>query len=145
MAGRGRQRWGARQEGMDMIQPWRTKGSEMSRSIVLVALAWGSLVGVATAEDAPALTAQPPASMRVHVDPSTGAIVTAPVGPPAAAQMAPATSHSAAGLVEVPSPGGGVILDLQGRFLSPVTATVAPDGAPHAECHGPQAGTPAAR
>jgi hypothetical protein len=117
----------------------------MHGSVALAALVWGSLVGAATAEDVPAVTAPPPASMRVHVDPKTGAIVPAPVGPPAPAQMPPAASHSAAGLVEKPAPGGGVILDLQGRFLSPMTATAAPDGAPHAECHGPQAATPATR
>ena len=128
-----------------MCQPSGTRGSGMYRSIASVALVWGFLVGVATAEDAPGVTTPPPASMRVHIDPSTGAIVPAPVGPPAPAQLAPAASHSAQGLVERPAPGGGVMLDLQGRFLSPVTATVAPDGAPHAECHGPQAGTPAAR
>jgi len=110
-----------------------------------VALVWGSLVGAATAEDTPAVTAPPPASMRAYVDPQTGAIVPAPVSPPALQAIPPAVSHSTAGLVERPAPGGGVMLDLQGRFLSPITATAAPDGAPHAECHGPQAATPAAR
>ena len=43
-------------------------------------------------------------------------------------QEAYSTSHE--GLVETPSPvpGGGVMVDLQGRFLSPLTATVGADG-----------------
>lgn len=128
-----------------MYQQWRTRGSGMHRRMALIALAWGSLVGIATAEDAPGVTPPPSASMRVHIDPGTGAIVPAPVAPQAPAQLPPAASRSVQGLAERPAPGGGVMLDLQGRFLSPVTATVTPDGAPHAECHGPQAGTPAAR
>ena len=117
----------------------------MHGSVALAALVWGTLVGAATAEDTPVVTAPPSASMRAHVDPNTGAIVTAPVGPSTPAQIPPAASHSTEGLVEKPAPGGGVMLDLQGRFLSPMTATVAPDGAPHAKCHGPQAETPGAR
>ena len=128
-----------------MRQSLGTRGPTMRGGVAIAALLWGSVVGVAIAEDAPGVAGPPSASMRVHIDPQTGAIVPAPVGPPAAAQMAPPASHSAAGLVEAPAPGGGVMLDLQGRFLSSVTATAAPDGAPHADCHGPQAETPSAR
>ena len=84
-----------------------------------------------------AIEAKPPASapgMRVFIDPQTGGFLSEP--PPGATQpeLSPqernALSTSHQGLVEVPStvPGGGVGLDLQGRFQSPLTATVAPDG-----------------
>ena len=94
----------------------------------------GALGGVASAGEVPGA----PAGMRAHVDPKTGAILPGPVAPQAPATLPTAASQSAVGLVERPAPGGGVMLDLQGRFLSPITATAAPDGAPHAECHGPQ-------
>jgi hypothetical protein len=72
--------------------------------------------------------------MRAFVDPQTGELVrepapgTAPLQPSPAERDAFSTSHQ--GLVEAPSPvpGGGFTLDLQGRFQSPLTATVGPDG-----------------
>src|SRR5262249_27262184 len=93
-----------------------------------------SLGGVASAGEVPGA----PAGMRAHVDPGTGAILPGPVAPQAPAGLPTAASQTAEGLVGRPAPAGGVMLDLQGRFLSPITATVAADGAPHAECRGPQ-------
>ena len=71
--------------------------------------------------------------LRVYVDPVTGEF-SAP--PPRAArpdealapQAAYSTSHE--GLVETPSPvpGGGVMVDLQGRFRNPMTAMLDADG-----------------
>ncbi len=71
--------------------------------------------------------------LRVYVDPVTGEFG-AP--PPWAArpdealapQAAYSTSHE--GLVETPSPvpGGGVMVDLQGRFRNPVTLMLDADG-----------------
>jgi hypothetical protein len=67
--------------------------------------------------------------MRVHIDPQTGRLSTKPSsGIPM--QLSPAevnalsTSHH--GLVEALSPRqrGGVFIDLQGRFQSPLVATV---------------------
>jgi hypothetical protein len=43
-------------------------------------------------------------------------------------QPSAAFSRSSAGLVETRSPGGGVMVDLQGRFQSPLIATVGTDG-----------------
>src|SRR5262249_18138102 len=134
--------WSRRKKELDMRQPFRTRGLALHGSVALVALVWSSFVGTATAEDTPAVTVPPRASLRRYVDPQPGACVPAPVRPPALQAIPPAVGPSTAGLVERPAPGGGVMLELQGRFLSPVTATAAPDGAPHAECHGPQAATP---
>jgi hypothetical protein len=88
-------------------------------------IACGLGEALALAEDAP--PGAPAAGMRAYVDPRTGALVpTPPAGqtPP----PTPAFSRSAAGLVERPAPGGGVMVDLQGRFQSPLVATVGPDG-----------------
>lgn len=72
----------------------------------------------------------------VHVDPGTGQRIPPPARraaiPP---QAAFSTSHR--GLAEVPAPGGGVMVDLQGRFRSATTATVGADGTPHVNCAGP--------
>jgi hypothetical protein len=71
--------------------------------------------------------------MKVSIDPQTGEVVEPPIaGPPAAESQAleGAFSTSAEGLVETPSPvpGGGMLLDLQGRFQSPVVAAPGADG-----------------
>ncbi len=100
---------------------------------------WGSLGGVVHAGEAPARPGAP-AGMRVYVDPKTGAILREPVAPLPPEELPSPASQSGEGLVERPAPGGGVMIDLQGRFMSPITATAAPDGAPHVECHGPQPG-----
>ncbi len=68
---------------------------------------------------------------RAHVDPLTGSLVTPP---PAALrlQLSPdlqqAFSTSADGLVEVALPNGGVMVRLDGRFMSATVATVGADG-----------------
>jgi hypothetical protein len=77
--------------------------------------------------------------MKVYIDPQTGAFLSEPAPGAAPLELSPAernvlsTSHQ--GLVEAPSsvPGGGVKLDLQGRFQSPLTATVTPGGKPTIE------------
>ena len=72
--------------------------------------------------------------MKVYVDPQTGAIRQDPTPGLVPLQLSPqernALSTSHRGLVEVPSlvPGGGVELDLQGRFQIPLIGTVDPDG-----------------
>jgi hypothetical protein len=67
-------------------------------------------------------------SMRAYVDPATGNLVAEP--PPGAAAPAAAAEAGRAsqGLIEEPVPGGGVKVDLKGRFKSPLVATVRPDG-----------------
>jgi hypothetical protein len=74
------------------------------------------------------------AGMKIHVDPKTGLLLkeAAPASETLLLtpelQNAMSTSHE--GLVEVPSPkpGGGMMLDLKGRFQSPLMATIGPDG-----------------
>jgi hypothetical protein len=95
----------------------------------------GALLAAALSVPAHAdeVTANPPppgtAGMQAHVDPQTGQ----PVSEPATTELpsvseAAARSRSSAGLVEEPAPGGGVTVHLRGRFRSPLTADVGPDG-----------------
>jgi len=84
-------------------------------------------------EEKTARTPEGAAGMRVNIDPNTGEIQEPPVGAPTAETMESlerAASTSSEGLVETPSPvpGGGVILDLQGRFRNPLVATQGADG-----------------
>ena len=79
-------------------------------------------------------TPEAAAGMIVYIDPSTGEVLSGPAPGAQPLQLSPAernalsTSHQ--GLVQVPStvPGGGVKLDLRGRFQSPLIAVVAADG-----------------
>jgi hypothetical protein len=70
--------------------------------------------------------------MVVYIDPDTGAILRAPapgsISLPLTADLRAALSTSSAGLYQTPLPGGGVIVDLQGRFQSPLIATIAKNG-----------------
>ena len=77
--------------------------------------------------------------MRIAIDPRTGALVAAPVG---VAVTEPALSTSATGLVAEIAPGGGVMVNLQGRFRSSMTATIGPDGTLVATCHTEGAAAP---
>jgi hypothetical protein len=78
--------------------------------------------------------AMPAFGQTVYIDPNTGEVLSAPAPGTQPLRLSPAernalsTSHQ--GLVQVPSaiPGGGVKLDLQGRFQSPFIAIVAADG-----------------
>lgn len=75
-------------------------------------------------------------AMRVYQDPATGRF--APPPAPTAGPPQGAPQQSLTGLVEVPSPRGGVVVHLQGRFNSYVVATATPDGGVTAGCteHG---------
>jgi len=72
--------------------------------------------------------------MKVYIDPQTGAIRPDAAPGTTPLEMGPqernafSTSHQ--GLVQIPGtePGGGVKLDLQGRFQSPLIGTVGTDG-----------------
>ena len=72
--------------------------------------------------------------MTVHIDPQTGALLKEPAPGTVPLQLTPqlqnALSTSHQGLVETPSriPGGGVKLDLQGRFQSPLVVTIDANG-----------------
>jgi hypothetical protein len=76
------------------------------------------------------------AGMRAYLDPKTGK-----VGPPPRDHAAPSVAEQKAyntsgqGLVAVPAPGGGQMVDLQGRFQNTVSATLKPDGTVKTECH----------
>lgn len=67
------------------------------------------------------------AGMRIYVDPDTGEVGVPPAGSQAAVPDA-AFSTSSDGLREVPSPESGSMVDLQGRFRSPLMATIGPEG-----------------
>ena len=80
--------------------------------------------------------------MRVYRDPKTGKFGVPPPSS-AARRRAPtlqqALSRSHEGLEEVYSdtPGGGIYVDLKGRFLAPIVATKGPGGKVSVEClHG---------
>jgi hypothetical protein len=82
----------------------------------------------------PAAVPQGAAGLRIHIDPKTGAILREPAPGTVPLQLTPqeqsALSRSTQGLVEVPSsvPGGGVKVDLQGRFQSPLIVTIDANG-----------------
>lgn len=87
----------------------------------------------------PSGDADTPGKMRVYKDPRTGRL-----GPPPPGQATPealprpdgAVSTESQDLVEVPSPvpGGGVEVDLKGRFRSATTATKEGGGNLKLEC-----------
>ena len=70
----------------------------------------------------------------VYVDPQTGAILREPAPGTLRLQVTPqeqnALSSSHQGLVQEPAavPGGGIKLDLQGRFQSPMVVTIDANG-----------------
>jgi hypothetical protein len=82
----------------------------------------------------PATVPEGASGMKGYIDPQTGAIRPDPAPGTVPLQLTPeernAASTSHEGLVQVPSsvPGGGVKLDLQGRFQSPLIGTIGPDG-----------------
>jgi hypothetical protein len=82
--------------------------------------------------------------MRAYFDPQTGKIGAPPPeeAAPAAAEQS-SYSTSSEGLVVVPAPGGGEMIDLQGRFQTSITATLKPDGTVETDCH-PSGRAPAA-
>jgi len=85
-------------------------------------------------ESQPAAVSAGAPGMTIHVDPQTGAILKEPAPGTVPLQLSPqlsnALSTSDQGLVETPSPvtGGGVKLDLQGRFQNPLIVTIDADG-----------------
>jgi hypothetical protein len=85
-------------------------------------------------QDGNGWSAQQSPGLKVHIDPKTGKVLPAPAPGTPPLSLSPqeenafSTSHQ--GLKEVKSakPGGGYRLDLQGRFQSPLGATVDPNG-----------------
>jgi hypothetical protein len=82
----------------------------------------------------PAAVPEGASGMIIHIDPQRGELRKTPAPGTVPLQLSPqernafSTSHQ--GLVQVPSlvPGGGVKLDLQGRFQSPLVVTIDPEG-----------------
>lgn len=85
---------------------------------------------------APSATTGEAAGMRIYVDPSTGELTSPPeaAAPQQRGVGSAATSTSTQGLVEEPAPGGGVMIDLQGRFQNEMHATIGADGALRTDC-----------
>jgi hypothetical protein len=89
---------------------------------------------VFSGENQPAGVPEGAGGMTIYVDPQTGAILKEPAPGAVPLQLTPelrnslSTSHQ--GLVETPSaaPGGGVKLDLQGRFQNPLIVTTDANG-----------------
>jgi hypothetical protein len=86
----------------------------------------------AGASQPPATVPEGASGMILYIDPPTGAILNAPAPGTVPLQLIPglrntlSTSHQ--GLVETPAAGGGVKVDLQERFQSPLTATIDANG-----------------
>ena len=76
----------------------------------------------------PAAVPEGAAGMIIYIDLQTGALLHAPAPGTVPLQWTPelqnALSTSQHGLVETPAAGGGVKVDLQGRFQSPLVATI---------------------
>ena len=105
------------------------------RYVAIGAVAGSMVTGIASvhAENAHVKTpgsASP--GMTIEVDPSTGRILpgTPQTLPPLSPAEQNAVSTSSEGLQELPVVGaaGGTKVNLQGRFQSPLMATVGPDG-----------------
>jgi hypothetical protein len=79
-------------------------------------------------------TPQGAPGFKVYIDPGTGRLLKEPAPGSVPLQLSPreqnARSTSQQGLTEVtsPTPGGGVKVDLQGRFRSPLIATIDANG-----------------
>ncbi|MFQ5479386.1 MAG: post-PEP-CTERM-1 domain-containing protein [Candidatus Binatia bacterium] len=81
--------------------------------------------------------ASPSAGMKAHIDPETGEFLDSPpVGSVGRASPAITAGRPPEPAVEVPSPvpGGGVMIDLNGRFQAEFVATVGPDGKLSTDC-----------
>ncbi|MGQ0595178.1 MAG: hypothetical protein ACT4QB_21830 [Gammaproteobacteria bacterium] len=74
----------------------------------------------------------PRAGLKMHVDPVTGERLEHPneTMPPLELEVPHATSSRGLREVESPEPGGGVSVDLEGRFQVPLEATVGPQSGP---------------
>lgn len=86
------------------------------------------------ATDKPTAVPESTSGMMIFIDPETGAFLKEPAPGHEPLQLTPelqnALSTSDSGLVEVQSsvPGGGVMLDLQGRFQNPLIITIDANG-----------------
>jgi hypothetical protein len=134
----------------------------MNRRRFLVAAAVAAFVvvlaiGVQLGQQEPSIAAAPPANpaatpagtagMITHIDPATGKTMDTPADPDAVREaLGDAVSTSGEGLVQKPSPvpGGGVMVELDGRFMNAAVAITDSAGAvqcvPVDSAHAPAAG-----
>ncbi|MCB1540519.1 MAG: hypothetical protein KDJ25_06610 [Rhodoblastus sp.] len=138
------------QQEVDAAPAARKKGALMTnlihskrgRRMIAIAATIGAAAGLAMsggsamAGDEKTISGDAAAvgGMKIYVDPATGQVTHSPPPNQPALTLTPAEqnafSRSSQGLLEVPSsgPAGGVKVNLQGRFQSPLIATVGPDG-----------------
>jgi hypothetical protein len=106
-------------------------GRFLPRLMAFAAVASSAVaIGSSCAGEAPGAPPEGASAQRVHIDPATGTFIDTPPRPVDSTRrplsVEPDTvqdSHD--GLVEVPNPvpGGGVVIDLRGRFQHPLRAT----------------------
>ena len=128
------------------------KSAWKQRSHIVGALGLGACMALGAqpvhSQDKPAAKPREPAGLKVYIDPTTGAFLPGPAPGAEVLQVPPseaaAMSRSSVGLVETPNsgPAGGVKLNTQGRFLSPLIATMGPDGKVTQKHISEKAGTP---
>lgn len=115
----------------------RATGSHLAALLALsLAMAAGPAECQTFMEEGPPVAAaevpEAAGGIVVYIDPVTGAILEAPapgsISLPLTSALREELSTSAAGLEQVRLPGGGVIVDLQGRFQSPLIATIDASG-----------------
>lgn len=88
----------------------------------------GILVGAGGAGEETLDTTASAPGIKAYVDPLTGELLPGRPANLPPEPASPALDKSAADLVEVPTRGGGTMIDLQGRFQSPLVVTIGPDG-----------------
>jgi hypothetical protein len=108
---------------------------ERDGAVAAKTLYTSTLVGASAADDESAGAA----GYVVYLDPTTGNFTDSPQGAAPLvfdAELQNALSTSSEGLEEVPSPfpGGGIFVDLQGRFQNTMIATIDSDGSVRTSC-----------
>jgi hypothetical protein len=110
----------------------RNSANRMTNALLIF-----SVLSVLTAagwcgEDRPGPSNAPQAGFKAYVDPVTGENLERPddAMPPLELDASHATSDHGLREIVSPEPGGGVSVDLQGRFRVPLEATVTPGQRP---------------
>lgn len=113
-------------------------GLVRNRYFTLLAV-MGTLCAGASA--ATAESGNPSSGLRVYVDPATGQLAPAPAQETPDAQVPRGFKRAttAAPRIEAgTTPSGGVLIQLENRFVSDATVTIGPDGKPVGDCILPQ-------